>query len=306
MEWSRRSVLYKRRIMQWGGGLLRTIFLLGVGYVTLYPLLFMISASFMNVSDTLDATVVWLPSGLNWFNFQKAYDLMKYNTALANTIKLVLPCVVLQVCSCVFIAYGFARFKLPGLPVLFALLLFNIIVPSICYMIPVYVLMTDLKLINTYAQFYIQALLGVGVRSALYIFIIRQFYRTMPKELEEAAFIDGCNPLQTFLRIMVPNIRPAILTVSVLSLVWYYNDFSTTGMLLNGDYPLSVAITSVGTTLDSNMQYLTGQAISADLKILRASILAAACLIVVLPITAVYALVQRHFTEGIERTGIVG
>ncbi|MBQ1211449.1 MAG: carbohydrate ABC transporter permease [Clostridia bacterium] len=306
MEWSRRSVLYKRRIMQWGGGLLRTIFLLGVGYVTLYPLLFMISASFMNVSDTLDATVVWLPSGLNWFNFQKAYDLMKYNTALANTIKLVLPCVALQVCSCVFIAYGFARFKLPGLSVLFALLLFNIIVPSICYMIPVYVLMTDLKLINTYAQFYIQALLGVGVRSALYIFIIRQFYRTMPKELEEAAFIDGCNPLQTFLRIMVPNIRPAILTVSVLSLVWYYNDFSTTGMLLNGDYPLSVAITSVGTTLDSNMQYLTGQAISADLKILRASILAAACLIVVLPITAVYALVQRHFTEGIERTGIVG
>ena len=306
MEWSRRSVLYKRRIMQWGGGLLRTIFLLGVGYVTLYPLLFMISASFMNVSDTLDATVVWLPSGLNWFNFQKAYDLMKYNTALANTIKLVLPCVALQVCSCVFIAYGFARFKLPGLPVLFALLLFNIIVPSICYMIPVYVLMTDLKLINTYAQFYIQALLGVGVRSALYIFIIRQFYRTMPKELEEAAFIDGCNPLQTFLRIMAPNIRPAILTVSVLSLVWYYNDFSTTGMLLNGDYPLSVAITSVGTTLDSNMQYLTGQAISADLKILRASILAAACLIVVLPITAVYALVQRHFTEGIERTGIVG
>ena len=306
MEWSRRSVLYKRRIMQWGVGLLRTIFLLGVGYVTLYPLLFMISASFMNVSDTLDATVVWLPSGLNWFNFQKAYDLMKYNTALANTIKLVLPCVALQVCSCVFIAYGFARFKLPGLSVLFALLLFNIIVPSICYMIPVYVLMTDLKLINTYAQFYIQALLGVGVRSALYIFIIRQFYRTMPKELEEAAFIDGCNPLQTFLRIMVPNIRPAILTVSVLSLVWYYNDFSTTGMLLNGDYPLSVAITSVGTTLDSNMQYLTGQAISADLKILRASILAAACLIVVLPITAVYALVQRHFTEGIERTGIVG
>ena len=306
MEWSRRSVLYKRRAMKWGGGLLRTVFLLGVGYVTLYPLLFMISASFMSVSDTLDATVVWLPSGLNWFNFQKAFDLMRYDKALMNTLKLVLPCVALQVCSCVFIAYGFARFKLPGLSVLFALLLFNIIVPSICYMIPVYVLMTDLKLIDTYLQFYIQALLGVGVRSALYIFIIRQFYRTMPKELEEAAFIDGCNPLQTFLRIMVPNIRPAILTVSVLSLVWYYNDFSTTGMLLNGNYPLSVAITSVGTTLDSNMQYLTGQAISADLKILRASILAAACLIVVLPITAVYALVQRHFTEGIERTGIVG
>lgn len=306
MDWSRRSVIYKKRLLQAGGGLIRTIFLLGVGYVTLYPLLFMISSSFMSVSDTLDATVVWLPSSLNWFNFQKAFELMNYGEALKNTLILVVPCVILQVASCVFIAYGFARFKLPGLPILFGLLLFNIIVPTNCYIIPVYVLMTELKLINTVWQFYIQALLGVGIRSALYIFVIRQFFRTMPKELEEAAFIDGCNPLQTFLWVMVPNIKSAILTVSVLSLVWYYNDFSMFGILLNGDYPLSVAITSVGTALDSSMQYLTGQALGSDLKILRASILAAACLIVVLPITAIYVLVQKHFTEGIERTGIVG
>ena len=306
MDWFRKSILYKRYALRFGGGLIRTLFLLGVGYVTLYPLLFMISSSFMSVSDTLDATVVWLPTGMNWFNFQKAFDLLKYGEALKNTVVLVIPCVILQVISSVFIAYGFARFKLPGLNILFALLLFNIIVPTACYIIPEYVLMTELKLINTVWQFYIQAALGVGIRSALYIFIIRQFFRTMPKELEEAAFIDGCNPLQTFLWVMVPNIKSAVLTVSILSLVWYYNDFSMFGILLNGNYPLSVAITSVGTTLDSNMQYLTGQAISADLKILRASILAAACLIVVLPITAIYVLVQKHFTEGIERTGIVG
>ena len=306
MDRSRRSLILKKRLMKAGGGLFRTIFLLGVGYVTLYPLLFMISTSFMSVSDTLDATVVWLPSGLNWFNFQKAFDLMQYGEALKNTLLIVLPCVALQVISCVCIAYGFARFKVKGLAVLFAILLFNIIVPSNCYIIPVYVLMTELKMINTVWQFYIQALLGVGIRSSLYIFIIRQFFRTMPKELEEAAFIDGCNPLQTFLRIMVPNIKPAILTVSVLSLVWYYNDSSTIGMLLNGNYPLSVAVTSVGSALETSMQYLTGQAITADLKILRSSILAAACLIVVLPITVIYILVQKHFTEGIERTGIVG
>lgn len=306
MDRARRSVLLKKRLMKAGGGLLRTIFLLGVGYVTLYPMLFMLSSSFMSVSDTLDATVVWLPSGLNWFNFQKAFELMDYGAALTNTIAIVIPCVILQVVSCVFVAYGFARFKVPGLSILFAVLLFNIIVPTDCYIIPVYVLMTEMKLINTVWQFYLQALLGVGIRSALYIFIIRQFFRGMPKELEEAAFIDGCNPFQTFLRIMVPNIKPAILTVSVLSLVWYYNDSSTIGMLLNDHYPLSVAVTSVGSALDTGMQNLTGQAITADLKLLRGSILAAACLIVVLPITAIYILVQKHFTEGIERTGIVG
>ena len=306
MDRSRRSVLLKKRLYKAGGGFLRTIFLLGVGYVTLYPMLLMISSSFMSVSDTLDATVVWLPSGLNWFNFQKAFELMKYGEALKSTITIVLPCVVLQVISCVFIAYGFARFKVPGLGVLFAILLFNIIVPTDCYIIPVYVLMSKLKLVNTVWQFYIQALLGAGIRSALYIFIIRQFFRTMPKELEEAAFIDGCNPFQTFMRIMVPNIKPAILTVSVLSLVWYYNDSSTIGMLLNGNYPLSVAVTSVGAALETSLQYLTGQSVSTDLKLLKGSILAAACLIMVLPITAVYILVQKHFTEGIERTGIVG
>ena len=306
MDRSRRSVLLKKRLYKAGGGFLRTIFLLGVGYVTLYPMLLMISSSFMSVSDTLDATVVWLPSGLNWFNFQKAFELMKYGEALKSTITIVLPCVALQVVSCVFIAYGFARFKVPGLGVLFAILLFNIIVPTDCYIIPVYVLMSKLKLVNTVWQFYIQALLGVGIRSALYIFIIRQFFRTMPKELEEAAFIDGCNPFQTFIRIMVPNIKPAILTVSVLSLVWYYNDSSTIGMLLNGNYPLSVAVTSVGAALETSLQYLTGQSVSTDLKLLKGSILAAACLIMVLPITAIYILVQKHFTEGIERTGIVG
>jgi len=100
MDWSRRKLLYKKRLMKYGGGLVRFAFLLGVGYVTLYPLLFMISSSFMSVSDTLDATVVWLPSNLNWFNFQKAFELLDYGEALKNTVTLVLPCVVLQVISC--------------------------------------------------------------------------------------------------------------------------------------------------------------------------------------------------------------
>ena len=168
--------------------------------------------------------------------------------------------------------------------------------------------MSKLHLLDTVWQFYLQAILGVGIRSSLYIFIIRQFFRTMPKELEEAAFIDGCDPFQTFLRIMVPNVKPAILTVSVLSLVWYYNDTSTIGMLLNtGDkFPLSLAVTDVGGALERGFQNMTGQAITADLKLLRGSILAAGCLIMVLPITAIYIMVQKHFTEGIERTGIVG
>lgn len=286
--------------------LVRAVFLLGVGFVTLYPVIYMVSASFMSVNDTLNPTVVWLPSGLNWFNFRKAFELLKYGETLINTVKLVVPCVLLQVISSLFISYGFARFKFRGRTVLFILLIFNMIVPAKCYMIPTYVLMSNLKLLDSYLQFYVQAVLGVGIRSALYIFILRQFFMNMPKELEEAAFIDGCNPMQTFLRVMVPNVFSALLTITVFSFVWYYNDYTMSGMLLNKNFPLAVQITNVSSALDASVQYMTGQAMIADIKILKASILAAACLITVLPLIIAYIFVQRHFTEGIERTGIVG
>lgn len=285
---------------------IRTVFLLGVGFVTLYPVIYMVSASFMSVDDTLNPTAVWLPSGLNWFNFQKAFELLKYKDTLLNTVKLVIPCVALQVLSSLFISYGFARFRFRGRAILFILLIFNIIVPAKCYMIPTYVLMSNLKLLDSYWQFYIQAALGVGIRSALYIFILRQFFMNMPKELEEAAFIDGCNPLQTFLKVMVPNVFSALLTITVFSVVWYYNDYTMSGMLLNKNFPLAVQITNVSSALDASAQYMTGQAMIADIKILKASILSAACLITVLPLIIAYIFVQRHFTEGVERTGIVG
>lgn len=286
--------------------IVRTVFLLGVGFITLYPIIYMLSSAFMSVTDTLNPVTVWLPSQLNWSNFQTAFELMKYGEALTNTVKMVVPCVLLQVTCCLFVSYGFARFKFKGRGVLFVLLIFNIIVPPKCYMIPTYVLMSDLNLLDSYIQFYIQAALGVGIRSALYIFILRQFFKNMPKELEEAAFIDGCNPLQTFFKVMVPNVFSALLTVTVFSFVWYYNDYTMSGMLLNSEFPLAVEITNVGYALDASAQYMTGQAMIADIKILKASILAAACLITVIPLITVYIIVQRYFTEGVERTGIVG
>lgn len=286
--------------------IVRTFFLLGVGFITLYPVIYMISASFMSVEDTLNPITIWLPSSLNWSNFQNAFELLDYSATLKNTFLFVVPCVVLQIVSCLFISYGFARFKFKGRNILFVLLIFNILVPPKCYIIPTYVFMSDLQLLDSYAQFYIQAALGVGIRSALYIFILRQFFKNMPKELEEAAHIDGCNPFQIFIKIMVPNVSSALLTVTVFSFVWYYNDYTMSGMLLNSKFPLAVEITNVSHALDASAQYMTGQASIADMKILRASILAAACLITVIPLILLYIFVQRYFTEGVERTGIVG
>ena len=286
--------------------LFRALFLMGVGFVMLYPILFMISNSFKSVSDALDPTVVWIPSGLDMFNFKMAFKLLNFKDALKNTLLFVLPCVVIQLITCLFVSYGFARFEFRFKGLLFGLLIFSLIVPVQTYIIPLYVNMKTLKLLNTYWQFYIMAALGTGIRSGLYIYIFRQYFRGLPKELEEAAYLDGCNPLRTFLHIMVPNVKGAILVVFVLSIVWYYNDYTLTGMLLNSNYPLSIALTSVSTALNNTVQGMVGQTIGSDIKLLSDSILSAACLIVALPLIGVYVAVQKHFTEGIERSGLVG
>lgn len=296
----------KQRIFGWFKSLVRTAFLLGVGFIMLYPVLFMLSSAFKSVQDNLDPTVVWLPTGFQMYNFKMAFSLMKYGAALANTLRILVPSVLLQVVSSLFISYGFARFRFRGKNLLFGLLVFSIIVPAQSYMIPLYVHLQQMHLLNTVWQFYLQAVLGTGIRSGLYIFILRQFFRNMPKELEEAACIDGCGPLKTFLRVMVPNVLPAVLTITVFSVVWYYNDYTLSGMLLNDNFPLSVTLTGVSTSLNNELQNMAGQALGADIKLLSDSILSAACLIVVLPLIGLYVVVQRFFTEGVERTGIVG
>ena len=304
-----RTTKYYKRIRTGGKiikALFRALFLLGVGFVMLYPILFMISNSLKSVSDALDPTVVWIPSGTDLFNFKMAFKLLKYKDALVNTLTLVVPCVILQVITCLFVSYGFARFEFRFKGLLFGLLVFSLIVPVQTYIIPLYVNMKTMHLLNTYWQFYIMAALGTGIRSALYIYIFRQYFRGLPKELEEAAYLDGCNPLRTFLHIMVPNVKGAILVVFVLSFVWYYNDYTLTGMLLNSDYPLSIALTGVSTALNNTVQGMVGQTIGSDIKLLSDSILSAACLIVALPLIGVYVAVQKHFTEGIERSGLVG
>lgn len=304
-----RTMKYYKQIRTGGNiikSLFRALFLMGVGFVMLYPILFMISNSFKSVSDALDPTVVWIPSGTDMFNFKMAFKLLKFSDTMKNTLLLVVPCVVIQVITCLFVSYGFARFEFRFKGLLFGLLIFSLIVPVQTYIIPLYVNMKNMHLLNTYWQFYIMAALGTGIRSGLYIYIFRQYFRGLPKELEEAAYLDGCNPLRTFLHIMVPNVKGAILVVFVLSIVWYYNDYTLTGMLLNSDYPLSISLTGVSTALNNTVQGMVGQTMGSDIKLLSESILSAACLIVALPLIGVYVAVQKHFTEGIERSGLVG
>ena len=303
--------------------LLRTVFLIGMSFVMLYPVIYMLSSGFKSLQDVYNPTVVWLPQNFSLEPMKIALEVLDYTRSVGKTLTMTLPSVLLQLVTVLLAGYGFARFRFRGKKLLFGLLIFTIIVPVQTYIIPLYVNFRNFNffgigslvglftgaplttnLLNKDILFYLQALLGMGIRSGLYIFMLRQFFRNMPLELEEAAMIDGCGPLRTFTRIMLPNAGSMIATVLVFSLVWYWNDYYLSSMFYNGTFPISVNLTSLSSLLD-NSNMVTGIA-QQELTFMRESILACGCLVTILPLLVLYIFAQRFFTEGLERSGIVG
>ena len=298
--------------------LLRFFILLGLSFVILYPLIFMLSTAFKPLSEATDPSIVWLPKSVTGDNFALAWQGMNYVPSLMNTLTISGVSSLIQVLSCSLVGYGFARYRFRESNLLFACVLFTIIVPPQIVAVPTYRMyrffsipvigpwlesVTGLtltaNLINNPLSFYIPALLGVGIRSGIYIFVFRQFFRSIPKELEEAATVDGCGALKIFARIMVPNAGGAFLTVFLFSFVWYWNDYFHTSLLLTSRRTLAMSLSMLRQNLDTlGVNTLDPFTLSARLQ--------AGALLTVLPMLILFIFLQRYFTESIERTGLVG
>ena len=298
--------------------ILRFFLLLGLSFVILYPLLFMLSNACKPIEQTTDPSVIWIPKSFTLNNFDLAIQGMKYGAAFTTTLLTSGVSSILQVCSCALIGYGFARFQFKERGLLFACVLFTIIVPPQVVAVPTYQMYfsftipvlgpwlesvtgwdLSVNLINSPLVTYIPAMLGVGLRSGVYIFVFRQFFRGIPKELEEAATVDGCGALRTFLRIMVPNAGSAFLTVFLFSFVWYWNDYFNSSIFLPSRRTLAVSLTMLRLSLHTlGVNYLDPFSVSARLQ--------AGALLTVLPVLVIFLFLQKYFTEGIERTGLVG
>ncbi len=315
------KAIIKKRIFNLLKNLFRYLFIIGMSYVLLYPILFLISNAFRDKVDLLDPSVVWIPKHFSVESFKLANEILGYANSMKNTLVILIPSVIIQTFVCMMVGYGFARFRFKEREILFGILLFTIIVPMQTIIVPLYVkfrhfdffyigrligLFTGkpltINLLDTPWTFYILNAFGMGIRSSLYIFIFRQFFRNMPVELEEAAKIDGCGPFATFLRVMVPNATGAIITVMLFTIVWHWNDYYLSAMFFTDNLPLSVMLT----ILNERMNLLNNLVNANDIYLMRSSVLEAGCLMVILPLIVIYIIGQRYFTESIERTGIVG
>jgi multiple sugar transport system permease protein len=292
----------------------RFLILFGLCFVILYPLIFMLSTAFRPNDQMNDPSVVWIPKSFTLSNIQDVWKVMNFTDTVINTIVLNLVASVLQVITCSITGYGFARFKFKGKNLLFAIVILMIIVPPQIITIPLYMqyayfdlfglipLFTGksfISLINNPLTMYLPALFANGIRAGLFIFIFRQFFRGLPKELEDAAYLDGCSPLYTYLKIMVPNAKQSFLTVFLFSIVWYWNDYYVSSSFFTRNDTVALMLKNLNTNLVQ--QLFDGQSVSVRQIIVW---LEAGCLLSITPILIMYIFLQRYFIEGIERSGL--
>lgn len=283
--------------------IVRFLFLVGLCYVFLFPVVYMLTISVRPPDVVNDPSSVWIPREFSLESIKIALRLMNYSGSLPLTLSISLLSTAASLISCSLVGYGFARFRFFGKNLLFGLLVLTIIIPPTTLVFSRFTILDGMRLTGTPFVFALPALFAVGLRSGIYVFIFRQFFAGMPKELEEAARIDGCGYIKTFIRIILPLAIPAFVTVGLFCFIWHWNDFYSSTMYFSGDVrPLPVMLDMLKSALKDaqifNETYNTPDHIRTYLQ--------AGSLFTILPILVIYVYTQRFFIESVERTGIVG
>lgn len=303
--------VYKGKDILWR--IFRALLIIGICFMILHPVLVKISIAFMSRSDMNDASVNWIAKNPTLDNFTFAFHAMEYPSALKNTLTVCVFCTVLQMFSCCLAAYSFVKLPFKGSKLLFALALFSLAVPPQTYMVAMYSqfrffdlfgLITAFTgkegLINTFIPHFVRSFCGVGLNNGLFIYLMVQFFKNIPAEFEEAAYVDGATPFKIFWKIMLPNAVPILVTIAVLSFVWQWNDEFYAALFT----PKLDFISRNLYNIDEQIRAVTGEFVNDS--VYTSIIKNTSSLIAVAPLLLLFVACQRFFIEGVERSGIVG
>ncbi|HLV09771.1 MAG TPA: carbohydrate ABC transporter permease [Halanaerobiales bacterium] len=296
--------------------LARAILLIGISYIILLPLLTKISNSFMPVRELYDQTIKWIPRNFTLEHYEIVWRNMRYPTAFFNTVLLTSTVSILQLMSSTVIGYGLARFDFRGKNIIFALVIFTLIVPPQMIMTPLYLNFRffdffgilgerSLNLIGTYWPFILTSITGTGLKNGLFIYIMRQFFKGMPRELEEAAYIDGAGLIRAFIYVMLPGAVPGLIIVFLFAFVWQWNDYIFITMFMGGGAFLPQALEGVSNRV---IQEVTGGSAASKMQgdQYESLINNTGMVMVITPLLILYAFMQKYFIESVSRSGIVG
>ncbi len=308
----------KRRAKQIIASTMRYIFLIAFSYTLVYPVIFMISSMLKSSLDYFDPTVQWIPKTWSINSVGLAITAIDYWNSLFATLINEIVAALLSVASCMVAAYGLARFNFKYKKLFMALLFLTMLVPPMLTVVPTYVnykyldflgilgligkiFGTELRpsILNTPLVFYIPSILAVGLKNGFFIYIYHQFFKGLPKELEEAAWIDGAGAWKTFLRIILPSSGTSVITVLLFSVVWYWNDSVNANMFIDSPQTLRVKLTHLFGNVSTDL-------VVGVTNMNRGSVIMAAMFLAIVPLLIFYLLVQRKFISSIVNSGIVG
>ncbi len=301
----------------------RLVLLIGISYVILFPFFAKISGSFMSREDFVDVTVKLVPKYPTLDTYRAIIQENDYFTALLNTTMLSVLCGIIQTFMCCVIGYGLAKFKFKGSKLIFFLVIFTMVVPHRTLQLSMFMKFryfdilgifnllgggvfeglkvlpfTSLNLNNTYWPLALLSLGGLAFKNGLYIFMMRQFFRGVPDELEESAYIDGSGTFRTFIQIILPLSVPMMITIFLFAFSWQWTDnFYTTIFFTKASMVLMPDIIAIPKTLDTAY---------AAQNLYESAIRNTCGLLILAPLLIIYIFMQRFLIGGIERSGIVG
>ena len=275
----------KSKKVNWGHVIVFIILILCM-IVTLLPFVWMILTSLKTQAESICITLKIFPEKPLFSNYAAVFTKIPFAKMYLNTAVTATVIVVVQLILCSMAAYAFGRIKFPGRNIIFGTLLAVLMVPSSFFILPQYLMIQKMGLLNT-----IPALFIPGLFSAFGTFLMRQFFMALPNELEDAARIDGCNHFMIFSRIMFPLVKPGLVALAILTLRSAWNDLM---------WPMIVNTSPEKMTLSAGLSYLQGQ-YATDYPVMMAG-----AVLAVLPLLILFALFQKQFIEGIALQGIKG
>ncbi|WP_062497081.1 carbohydrate ABC transporter permease [Paenibacillus sp. 32O-W] len=276
------------------------IILINIAFIYIKPILYMVTTMVKDAKNILDPSVIWVPRSIYLGHLEEASEMLNYGKSLLISFSLASSVSILQVFSCAVAGYAFARLDFPLKKLWTGLLLFTFIMPPQITILPSIILFKEFGWLNTFLPMVVPAMFGHGLKGALFVIIFRSFYSTLPKELDEAARIDGAGPFRMFIRVMFPLSRSSIIVVLLFSFVWNWNDFyfPSLYMFTAENVPLSI-------TLARMANELAAAEGAGEITVYAEALKMAASFLIILPLLVVYLFAQRWFIEGVERTGLV-
>lgn len=282
------------------------LLLIGISFIFLYPILKIISKSFMGLEDLMDPTVHWIPTKFVFSNYKKANEVLKFWESFKDSISVGLFPTICAVFSSSIIGYGFAHFEFPGKKIWMGVLIALFLLPTVLMSIPTYVIFKDLELLGSLKSYIYPALTGFGLRQSVFILIFYQFFKLIPKELCESAEIDGASELGIFFRIAIPMSVPAFIICTLYSFVWYWNETTLATTYFQGNITtLQMALSSFEYTY-STLFPAGSVGIGSAAESFNQGVLFAGTMLTILPLLLLYAFTQKWFVESADRSGIAG